>query len=386
MEKRTAGKGETKRKRKEEECGQSEIPNIEAPASKRTKRAVKQPKRRTQRQEKATESDVPQGKRKRKEEECGQSEVLNMEAPASKKMKQAENQPKTMSRGQSTATEPGPSTSHTAAHDTLASHYVTGEKLGEGGYGSVFKGTRISDGLQVAIKFVSKQPYDSRYLQSPVESKTVPVEVALMQMVNEPPVCNNIIKLIEWFDEPDQYILVLERPDPCVDLKSFLNNLGGYADEETARNIMLLAVEAASQCSLRGVLHRDIKLENFLIKTDTLELKLIDFGCGDKISSAGHTEYEGTIEYCPPDFFLKDTYQADPATVWSLGVLLFAMVCGRLPFANEVDIVVRALHFKDDLSEECCDLIEWCLQRNPSRRPSFQQIREHDWFQCSVQA
>ncbi|KAL7864019.1 hypothetical protein AOLI_G00154390 [Acnodon oligacanthus] len=356
MEKRTAGKGETKRKRKEEECGQSEIPNIEAPASKRTKRAVKQPKRRTQRQEKATESDVPQGKRKRKEEECGQSEVLNMEAPASKKMKQAENQPKTMSRGQSTATEPGPSTSHTAAHDTLASHYVTGEKLGEGGYGSVFKGTRISDGLQVAIKFVSKQPYDSRYLQSPVESKAVPIEVALMQMVNEPPVCNNIIKLIEWFDEPDQYILVLERPDP------------------------------SSQCSLRGVLHRDIKLENFLIKTDTLELKLIDFGCGDKISSAGHTEYEGTIEYCPPDFFLKDTYQADPATVWSLGVLLFAMVCGRLPFANEVDIVVRALHFKDDLSEECCDLIEWCLQRNPSRRPSFQQIREHDWFQCSVQA
>ncbi|XP_037397149.1 serine/threonine-protein kinase pim-3-like [Pygocentrus nattereri] len=120
--------------------------------------------------------------------------------------------------------------------------------MGEGSYGSVFKGTRISDGLQ---------PTDSRYLQSPVESKAVPVEVALMQMVNEPPVCNSIIKLIEWFDEPDQYILVLERPDPCVDLKSFLHNLRGYADEETARNIMLLAVEAASQCSLRGVLHRD---------------------------------------------------------------------------------------------------------------------------------
>ncbi|KAL6483748.1 hypothetical protein MHYP_G00086200 [Metynnis hypsauchen] len=436
MEKRTAGRGKTKRKRKEEECGQSDVPNMEAPASKRMKRAVKHPKSRTQGPEKATEPDAPRGKRKRKEEECGQSEVPYMDAPASKRMKRAvkhpkrrtqgpekatepdaprgkrkrkeeecgqsvaerrhnpnstakkrkesENQPKTMSREQRTATEPGPSTSQTTAHDTLASLYVIGEQLGKGGYGTVFKGTRISDGLQVAIKFVSKQPSDSRYLRSPVESKAVPVEVALMQMVSEPPVCSSIIKLIEWFDEPDRYILVLEHPDPCVDLKSFLVNLGGYADEETARHIMRLAVEAASQCSLRGVLHRDIKLENFLINTDTLEVKLIDFGCGDKIRRTGYTEYEGTIQYCPPDFFLEEKYYADPATVWSLGVLLFTVVCGRVPFADEVDIVFGDLHFRDDLSKECCDLIEWCLQRNPSRRPSFQQIREHDWFQCSI--
>ncbi|KAL7859132.1 hypothetical protein SRHO_G00142790 [Serrasalmus rhombeus] len=380
--------GKTKRKRKEEECGQSEAPNMEAPASKRMKRAVKHPKSRTQGQEKASELDAPQGKEKQKEEECGQSVSERRHNPKdpAKNSKGSENQPKTMSREQRTASEPGPSTSYTIAHDTLASQYVIGERLGEGGYASVFKGTRISDGLQVAIKFVSKQPTDSRYLQSPVESKAVPVEVALMQMVNEPPVCNSIIKLIEWFDEPDQYILVLERPDPCVDLKSFLHNLGGYADEETARNIMLLAVEAASQCSLRGVLHRDIKLENFLMNTDTLEVKLIDFGCGDKIRSTGYTEYEGTIQYCPPDFFLQDKYYADPATIWSLGVLLFTMVCGRFPFANEEDIILGSLHFRDGLSKECCDLIEWCLQRNPSRRPSFQQIREHEWFQCTVQA
>ena len=130
----------------------------------------------------------------------------------------------------------------------------------------------------------------------PVESRSVPMEVALMQMVNQPPFCRNIIRLVEWFDEPDHYILVLERPDPCVDLKSFLDSLGGYADEETARTIMLQAVEAASQCSLRGVLHRDIKLANFLINTDTSEVKLIDFGCGDKIKRIGYTRYEGKFE------------------------------------------------------------------------------------------
>ncbi|KAL6473142.1 hypothetical protein MHYP_G00193300 [Metynnis hypsauchen] len=76
----------------------------------------------------------------------------------------------------------------------------------------------------VVIKIVSKRSTNSRYLLSPVESKAVPAEVALMQMVNQPPVWKNIIQLIEWFDEPDRYILVLEHPDPCVDLQHFFNN------------------------------------------------------------------------------------------------------------------------------------------------------------------
>ncbi|KAL7881261.1 hypothetical protein AOLI_G00081090 [Acnodon oligacanthus] len=151
--------------------------------------------------------------------------------------------------------------------ETFASHYVIGKKLGQGGFGSVFKGRYISDGLQVAIKLVPKQPND-RYLYSPDESKAVPVEVALMQMMSRTPICKNIIQLIEWFDESARYILVLERPDTCVDLESFTENSGDYAEEEAVRAIMLQAVDTVSQCSM----DQDIKLENFLINTDTSEL------------------------------------------------------------------------------------------------------------------
>ncbi|KAL7850355.1 hypothetical protein SRHO_G00197040 [Serrasalmus rhombeus] len=70
---------------------------------------------------------------------------------------------------------------------------------------------------QVAIKIILKQPGHEVFVQSPVEPKAVPVEVGLLQMTNQPPICKNIIQLIEWFDEPDHYILVLERPDPCMD-------------------------------------------------------------------------------------------------------------------------------------------------------------------------
>ena len=125
------------------------------------------------------------------------------------------------------------------------------------------------------------------------------MEVALLQIMSQPPVCKNIIQLIEWFDEPDRYILVLERPHPCVDLESFMLNHGNCLDEETARAVMVQVVEAASQCRMRGVLHRDMKGENFLINTDTSEVKLIDFGCGDLIKTTEYDRYAGKISTRP---------------------------------------------------------------------------------------
>ncbi|XP_036430946.1 serine/threonine-protein kinase pim-1-like [Colossoma macropomum] len=375
-----------KRKRAEEgysqsaEEGTSNVPNTEAPAGKKRKGAVSWPETSTQGQKKASESEAPHGKRKRSEEECSQGEgpskVPITEAPAVKKRKEAVNQPETSTKSQSNATEP----------DTFESRYVVGDKLGEGSFGSVFEGRRVSDGLQVAIKFVSKRERDL-YLQSPVESKAVPVEVALMQIMSQPPVCKNIIQLIEWFDEPKRYILILERPDPSVDLRSFLNNHGNCVDEETVRAIMIQVVEAASQCRMRGVLHRDIKETNLLINTDTSEVKLIDFGCGDLIKITEYDKYTGTAHYCPPEFFATGKYRADPATVWSLGVLLFRMVGGYRyrPFANKVDTVLGICKVKDGLSTECCNLIRWCLERIPSWRPSLQQIMQHKWFQRTIQ-
>ncbi|XP_036439779.1 serine/threonine-protein kinase pim-2-like [Colossoma macropomum] len=357
-----------KRKRAEEGCSQSveegtsKVPNTEAPARKKRKVAATRPKRTTRGEKNATEPEAPREKRKRVEEgdrksfREGTSKFPHTEAPAGK------------------ATEP----------DTFKSHYVVGDKLGQGGFGSVFKGRRVSDGLQVAIKFVSKRK-TGRYLYSPVESKAVPAEVALMQIMSQPPVCKNIVQLIEWFDEPQRYILILERPDPCMDLESFLKKQGNCMDEDVARAIMVQAVEAASQCSKRGVLHRDLKGDNFLINTDTLVVKLIDFGCGDLIKKTPYDRYAGTFRYCPPEFFVQGSYDADPATVWSLGVLLFRMVYGNLPFASKFETMVGIFVFKDGLSKECRNLIAWCLEWLPSKRPSLQQIKQHEWFECTIQ-
>ncbi|KAG9264306.1 serine/threonine-protein kinase pim-2-like [Astyanax mexicanus] len=266
--------------------------------------------------------------------------------------------------------------------ETFESLYTVGEKLGVGACGTVFAGTRVSDGLQVAIKFVQKLQID-RYVQSSVDSRSIPIEVALIKKMSEPPV-RNIIQLIQWFDEPERYIVVMELFRPCMDLFDFVHRDRESLSEEMARHIMVQAIEAATECHKRGVLHRDIKLENFLINTNTFEIKMIDFGCGDFFTESEFDHFIGTEKFCPPEFILSGSYHATPLTVWSLGVFLFIMVNGFYPFTTTQDIIDGNLHFQDHLSHEICDLIRWCLQEDPTWRPSLQQIFRHPWFEWSV--
>ena len=89
-----------------------------------------------------------------------------------------------------------------------------------------------------------------------------------------------------------------------------------------------------------GIFHRDIKDENILINTHTLEVKLIDFGCAtdfepDKV----YTVASGTPEFFPPETYTKTQYRAEPATVWAIGTLLYVIVMGDIPFQKTENIV-----------------------------------------------
>ncbi|XP_016426252.1 serine/threonine-protein kinase pim-2-like [Sinocyclocheilus rhinocerous] len=105
---------------------------------------------------------------------------------------------------------------------------------------------------------------------------------------------------------------------------------------------MWQAAHAANMCCLRGVLHRDVKLDNLLINRETSEVKLIDFGCGDILRRSPYKSYHGTAVYSPPEYHSRGKYYSRPATVWSLGVLMFTMLCGRFP--SDYDLFL--LHYK----------------------------------------
>lgn len=102
-----------------------------------------------------------------------------------------------------------------------------------------------------------------------------------------------IIQLLDWKDQGEYYTMVLERPIPCEDLFDFVTRHGGRIDERIAKVVMWQATQAAYVSCQRGVFHRDIKHENLLINKETLEVKLIDFGCGALLHSSSYTSFMG---------------------------------------------------------------------------------------------
>lgn len=105
--------------------------------------------------------------------------------------------------------------------------------------------------------------------------------------------CANIIQLLDWQVFKDHYVMVMERPTPSMDLEAFLQLNGGVLTEQTAQTIMGQAVHAANVCCYREVFHRDIKLQNLLVNPNTLEVKLIDFGCGDYMMESAYSTFSG---------------------------------------------------------------------------------------------
>ncbi|XP_048854159.1 serine/threonine-protein kinase pim-1-like [Brienomyrus brachyistius] len=256
--------------------------------------------------------------------------------------------------------------------------YHQGELLGEGGYGAVYAGTRKADGFPVAIKYARK---DDEELELPGLDGPIPLEVALMMLVSHESSCANVLKLMDWFSGPEDYIMILERPDPCQDLYEFCHSKGGYLSEDVARHVLVQVLQALRHCQDSGVFHRDLKAENLLIRTDTLEVKLIDFGCGDKWKDTPYVEYSGTEDFAPPELFLSGEYLAGPTTVWSVGLTLYELVCGYLPFRNKRAIISGCLIFPSWVSPDCCSLIRRCLRRKAADRLTLEEIQVHPWLQ-----
>ncbi|XP_026057578.1 serine/threonine-protein kinase pim-1-like [Carassius auratus] len=263
--------------------------------------------------------------------------------------------------------------------DYIFSRYTIGDQLGKGGCGVVYEGRRLNDDLKVALKYVMKtQHTESIFI--PDHPKPLPKEIALTILANKGPSVPEIIRLLDWTDHPDHFVMVLECPSPCESLVGFIRRHGGRLEEETTRQIMWQTAHAANVCRLRGVFHRDVKLDNLLINRETSEVKLIDFGCGDILRRTPYRSYSGTAVYSPPEYHSRGKYYGGPATVWSLGIVMFAMLCGRFPSDHDLFLLQCKRWPKPGLSKECGELLRALLHEKPSRRIGLGRIMSHNWF------
>ena len=253
--------------------------------------------------------------------------------------------------------------------------YRVGDVLGRGGFGTVYAGVRVMDGAPVAIKHVAKNKVTD---WTTLVGRKVPMELKLLHSVQS---VEGVIKLLDFYERNDSFIYVMERPSDCKDMFDFITEKK-HLEESLARNFFRQIVATVLACHSKGVIHRDIKDENILVDLITGKLKLIDFGSGALLKEDGeaYTDFDGTRVYAPPEWILSGRYEGGPATVWSLGVLLYDMVCGDIPWEKDPDIIAASLVFSRPLTEQCKDLIRSCLTRSQDKRISINNILQHPWL------
>ncbi|XP_071779359.2 maternal embryonic leucine zipper kinase [Centroberyx gerrardi] len=258
--------------------------------------------------------------------------------------------------------------------DELYKYYEVYETIGSGGFAKVKLGRHILTGEKVAIKIMDKKDLGD-------DLPRVKVEIEAMKNLSHQHVC----RLYQVIETSTKIYMVLEYC-PGGELFDYIIAKDRLSEEET-RMFFRQIVSALAYVHSQGYAHRDLKPENLLIDEDQ-NLKLIDFGLCAK--PKGGLGYElmtccGSPAYAAPELIQGKTYIGSEADVWSMGVLLFALLCGYLPFDDDNCMVLyrKITRGKFDnprwLSPASVLLLNHMMQVEPKRRLTVRQLLDHPW-------
>ena len=267
-------------------------------------------------------------------------------------------------------------------YTNLLDIYDVKEKLGNGKFGLVKLGINKHTKEKVAIKIMNKKKIDSSDIE------LMRTEIEILKIFQHP----NIIRLYDIFENID-YIYIIMEYCPGGDLFSYLEQRKFKISEERAAIIMNKICEAVFYFqSYFGVIHRDLKPENVLLtsSSDDSDIRILDFGLS-KISTPNEkcTEPYGTLTYCAPEIILDEPYNKE-VDMWSIGVMTYLMISGRLPFNGEDENkIAREIVFNEPdfnaecwkkVSKECISFIKQLLEKNAKKRMVIGDALKHPWF------
>lgn len=259
--------------------------------------------------------------------------------------------------------------------------YTLGRLLGEGGFCKVRLAIHTLTGATVAVKMIDKSK-----LVEPNDRRRVGREIRVLKRLT----CGGIIKLFEVVDAPGHIYVVMEYADGG----SLLDYVRGRKrlDENEARHFFYQMLQSLSYCHQTLVVHRDVKLENVLLDRQR-NMKLIDFGLSAFLNPGKKLRVHcGSPSYAAPEIIARKLYDGPPVDVWSLGVVLFAMISGYLPFHagnNKQELcqkIVRGVYTEPDfISPDSTDLLRRMLTVDPEKRITVDQILQHRWVRGGPQ-
>ena len=259
----------------------------------------------------------------------------------------------------------------------IAGLYDLEETLGEGHYAVVKSARHVFTGERVAVKVIDKTKLDAATRVQMMQ------EVRLMKLVQHP----HVVRLYEVIDTQTKLYLVLELADGGDMYDYIMRHEGVGLDEAAARKYFRQIVQAIHYCHELHVVHRDLKPENVVFFQKLGLVKLTDFGFSNKFDPGEQLQTScGSLAYSAPEILLGDAYDAPAVDVWSLGVILYMLVCGAAPFqeANDSETLTMIMDckysFPSHISSACKKLVSLMLQRQPHLRASLEDIMKDPWL------
>lgn len=259
---------------------------------------------------------------------------------------------------------------------SLFNEYEIKEKLGEGAYGCVYKVQHKTTQYLRAVKAIKRKHVDSTAFSN---------EIGILKTVDHP----NIIKLFDCYYDSNYYYMV-EEYCSAGDLYDYIRKQKSFSENKAAK-IMLQLLSSVNYLHKKKIVHRDLKPENIVFihtEGNDLFIKLIDFGTSVSLKNGNLSQELGTIYYIAPEVF-KNNYN-EKADVWSCGIILYTMLCGKPPFLGnkEEDIKNKILHTKlrfqpkdfGKVSPDAIALVKQLLAYDPQTRISAAEALESNWL------
>lgn len=252
--------------------------------------------------------------------------------------------------------------------------YVLQNTIGTGAFSKVKLATDKKTNALVAIKIINKQKMDSGDIQR------VKREIKILTSVNHP----NIIQVNEILENDTNYYIVMEY---CFkgELFHYICSKKKLNEEECAFMFYQI-INAVDYLHKNNISHRDIKPENILLQSNGL-LKLIDFGLSNYFDKSELLKTAcGSPCYAPPEMIKNKTYNAKAVDIWSIGIVLYAMLCGKLPFEDKNSqklfqkIQKEPPTFPPNLSKNAKQALHKMLIKEPCYRIKINEIKKLPFY------
>ncbi|XP_011010304.1 PREDICTED: SNF1-related protein kinase catalytic subunit alpha KIN10-like isoform X1 [Populus euphratica] len=263
--------------------------------------------------------------------------------------------------------------------DMYLPNYKLGKTLGIGSFGKVKIAEHALTRHKVAIKVLNRRKIKNMEMEEKVRR-----EIKILRLFMHP----HIIRLYEVIETPSDIYVVMEYVK-SGELFDYIVEKGRLQEDE-ARNFFQQIISGVEYCHRNMVVHRDLKPENLLLDSKC-NVKIADFGLSN-IMRDGHFLKTscGSPNYAAPEVISGKLYAGPEVDVWSCGVILYALLCGTLPFDDE-NIPNLFKKIKDGiytlpshLSPGARDLIPRMLVVDPMKRMTIPEIRQHPWFQARL--